>query len=1038
MTDILTSADFDHFFRAVRTDAPAPTATQLRAAPPPFAWQQRLVDELLTERPSGRAGQWPDLLDLPTGSGKTTTIDIALFVLACRDDAPRRIVFVVDRRVVVQQAASWARSLACRLNDALKEPESADPIVVTVARRLAAKSGVVPDPRRNRSARAVVAAELRGGIAADTTWAERPDTPTIITSTVDQVGSRLLMQGYGVSESMRPVHAGLLSNDVLFLLDEVHLSQPFAQTLDAVKKYRRRSSVLVWPGELDRWQVVQLSATPNTTGPNKPIDRFGLIDSDRSGVLGQRLTASKPTSVVAAPKARADADPNAGAVRALAEHALAAAHRAKAPHVIAVVANRVASATAVASWLERAAATQPADQRPEVLLLTGRMRPFDRDRALERHLEQVKTGRNRGALDRHVFLVGTQSIEAGVDFDVDALITQSASLDALKQRFGRVDRRGEVSASGEPSANVIVCASSSRQSASDPVYGDALSQTEAWLLERREVDFGISHLEIGGIAAAPMCSTPKLAPALLPTHLDAWAQNPTPHFAPEVSAWLHGPESAEDPDVAVVWRTGLIDRDGVFVQAILDAIPIRPDETVDVPLSHVRRWLRRVNPDPDLADVEGVSAVAEEGRRRAATRRFRIVTPDGAITPEITESARLSAIKPGDTVLVDVFEGGLTLGTWDPTAAGAVDDLSAIRRQVDPEDVQLPAWQRQAQPVRLDLALAETEAYARGEGPANHVESASMIRAWAGNCPVPVTDPDIPQATSDDIKQWCAAMPDVLRGSIQAAPGSPTTNLRALAALCDAPGEIVLIEIPSEGRWATLVFAPGPGVEQRGPGVDRDSTSTIGVQVELSAHGEDVAQWAQAFLRALRLPEEEVFDHSITVAARYHDIGKADSRFQLQLWEGQVQEALLAKSSIPPEDWRRRRAARASSGYPGGARHELLSAKMLIGSAVLDRPDADLIGHLVASHHGVGRPFASALRRPDVDPPEKTLLIGLTSFTTGEHGMIEVGSPIADWFWRSIRQHGWFGNAWLTALLRLADHEASRYPTPYEAGGAGD
>lgn len=1027
MIDSLHATDFDRFFRAVRTGVPGPTAVQLDEAPPPFPWQQRLVDELLDAGPSGRSGKWPQLLDLPTGSGKTTAIDIALFVLACRDDAPRRIVFVVDRRVVVQQAATWARRLAERLNGALHSPD-ADPVVAAVARRLAAKSGVVPSPSQNAAALVVVAAELRGGIAADTTWAERPDTPAIITSTVDQVGSRLLMQGYGVSESMRPVHAGLLANDVLFLLDEVHLSQPFAETLLSVKEYRRRSGRSVWPGVLDRWQVVQLSATPQTANFKAVLETFALTDADRSGALGQRINASKPASVLVAPRPRAGADPNAGLALALADNAWAAAERADTPQVIAVVANRVAIATAVAARLERAATAKAGKDRPDVLLLTGRMRPFDRDRILHLHRDEVTTGRDRLTLSRHVFIVGTQSIEAGVDFDVDALITQSASLDALKQRFGRVDRRGELAVEGRPSANVIVCEAPSRQPAKDPVYGTALTATETWLLQRKEVDFGIGHLIADSADQKGMCVEAAHAPALLPTHLNAWAQNPTPHFAPEVSAWLHGPESADDPDVAVVWRRGLIDRDNIFIQAILNAIPIRPDEAVDVPLSHVRRWLRSESPDTELVDLEGIGSREEDRSRRNARRWFRIVAPDGTVT-----GGQPSAIKPGDTVLVDVAEGGLTLGTWDPIATSDVADLSALPRSVDPDPGLAPAWQQRPQPARLDLLLAEAEEQARRQFTAKQFDSAAAIRGWAAGCPVPVTDPDLPQATSLDIQQWSADMPVALRDLLAANATGVAVHLRALAELCRSR-DFNLIEIPREEGPGTIVFAWQSDGRQRAPWSDRES-ATIGVQVALSAHGDDAAQWAGAYLRALSFPESEIADHAVTVAARYHDIGKADPRFQLQLWEGRVNEALLAKSGIPADDWRRWRAARASSGYPSGARHELLSAAMLIGSPIMDRDDAELVGHLVATHHGIGRPFAPALRVADEGPPDKIESIDAMSFSLARHDMIAVGSPVADWFWRSIRKHGWFGNAWLTALLRLADHQASRFPTPFEGGG---
>jgi CRISPR-associated endonuclease/helicase Cas3 len=66
----------------------------------PFGWQRRLLEQIV------RCKRWPRVLDLPTGAGKTTCIDVALFALAL-DAAkeatdrwsPRRIAMVVDRAV---------------------------------------------------------------------------------------------------------------------------------------------------------------------------------------------------------------------------------------------------------------------------------------------------------------------------------------------------------------------------------------------------------------------------------------------------------------------------------------------------------------------------------------------------------------------------------------------------------------------------------------------------------------------------------------------------------------------------------------------------------------------------------------------------------------------------------------------------------------------------------------------------------------------------------------------------------------------------
>src|SRR5687768_9993240 len=87
----------------------APTFAEFFAALHPgriaFPWQVRLAHEVV-------ASGWPDLLDLPTGVGKTTTMEIALHSLAVAPERmPRRTLLVVDRRIVVDKGAEEARSI---------------------------------------------------------------------------------------------------------------------------------------------------------------------------------------------------------------------------------------------------------------------------------------------------------------------------------------------------------------------------------------------------------------------------------------------------------------------------------------------------------------------------------------------------------------------------------------------------------------------------------------------------------------------------------------------------------------------------------------------------------------------------------------------------------------------------------------------------------------------------------------------------------------------------------------------------------------
>jgi CRISPR-associated endonuclease/helicase Cas3 len=75
---------------------------------PPFGWQRRLFEQHFADFGPPRC-EFPPTLDLPTGLGKTSVIAIWLLALAWQAHnggvrLPRRLVYVVDRRTVVDQA----------------------------------------------------------------------------------------------------------------------------------------------------------------------------------------------------------------------------------------------------------------------------------------------------------------------------------------------------------------------------------------------------------------------------------------------------------------------------------------------------------------------------------------------------------------------------------------------------------------------------------------------------------------------------------------------------------------------------------------------------------------------------------------------------------------------------------------------------------------------------------------------------------------------------------------------------------------------
>ena len=252
----LTHVDFASFFRDVHGHEP-------------FPWQQRLTEHVLSR------GAWPKVMDLPTGTGKTAVLDTTVFAMAARPvNSPRRVVFVIDRRIVVDQVYVRAQRIRDRI-------EAGD---TEMLRR-------VRDGLRSLSDGELLGvAALRGGIPVDNEWTHRPDQPWVVVCTVDQFGSRLLFRGYGVSPGMRPVQAGLAGNDCLVILDEVHLSVPFAETLAQVSK-------LESGGLPRRFHVVEMSATPSGT----EAEPFRWDDADLAcEEFRRRIEARKEAKLVPA------------------------------------------------------------------------------------------------------------------------------------------------------------------------------------------------------------------------------------------------------------------------------------------------------------------------------------------------------------------------------------------------------------------------------------------------------------------------------------------------------------------------------------------------------------------------------------------------------------------------------------------------------------------------------------------------------------------------------------------------------------------
>lgn len=958
----------------------------------PFPWQVDLVQQLQRDR------RWPELVDLPTGSGKSSLLEIAIFLMALGADLdprerwmPRRVVLVVDRRVIVDQAADRGRGIVAALA-ALADPRR--PICQRVARRLSTLSAGGPP---------LTAQVMRGGIERDSSWASRPDVPTLLASTVDQVGSRLLFRGYGVTDGMRPVHAGLLGADCLFLLDEVHLARPFAETLKQVEHYRAWREI-----ELpSRWEVVELTATP-TVGAER-IFPATPIEPGSHPVLRRRLEAVKPARLepvsVVKDADRADAQFGAACTR-LARELI----DQRQLRTIGVIVNRVGTARRVAEELAR----NPGDL--DVVLLTGRMRPLERDAVLGRWRHRLELGRTRNDEDKPLVLVATQSIEAGADFDLDGIVTECASLDALRQRFGRVDRDGALAERGTPSYSVIAIRSTQVGGTDpDPIYGGALRATWAWLSGLDQVDFGLTRLpDPEPVRLRALLPPARNAPILLPTHLEQLARTSHPVTAePLVERWLHGiDQDAEVADVQLVWRAdidpSLLDaaagspEDLAFwLTARVGACPPLTGEMLSVPVAQARAWLAQL-PVEDVADTTvnlGTETTSRDGRLAIRWRR-------GA-----AELVAPAAIAPGDVLVLPAAYGGLWHGNWAPEQPALVKsgaDLAAL-----------------ATLSQRNRAIWRFVRASHGVGAAG-VDRAGEDLLPEALADLPMRDrrqrvaDALALARASSTKAWEETVLDHLVARL--------ASLRLISAPECIDGEVQSSYLVLSTRPVRDASLTGADEASDLGAEDQEATSFTGVDgARLDEHLAGVGSWALRFATALGLDQDRCRD--LEVAGHLHDLGKADPRFQAWLRGGEPPPPgaeLLAKSTVPDLDRSARARHRELAGYPRGGRHELTSVALVEGTSLLDAArDPDLVLHLVGTHHGFGR-----YRFDPVEDPEPVTVRaaagGAVLEVRSDHGAERVDAPGVERFWRLQRRYGWYGLAWLEAVLRLADQERSR------------
>ncbi|MFV0525934.1 MAG: type I-U CRISPR-associated helicase/endonuclease Cas3 [Acidimicrobiales bacterium] len=913
-----------------------PTFARFHAAvtglPEPLPWQSALADSV------AGTGQWPTGIGVPTGLGKTTCIDIAVWALA-RDQAvgdgqrraPTRIWYVVNRRLLVDAATDRAHRLQGLLRTSTDGP------LKVVADALAAMSATRWEFGPLHVAR------LRGGVEQDHRPPD-PSCPSIVLSTVPMFGSRLLFRGFGVSPGMRPIDAALAGTDSLVLLDEAHLAMPL-QKLLAERSELTPAEVPVLPAGRETSRLVNLTATGDESS-------FDLTPADETHPLvRRRLDAAKPT--------RLEESADAKVPDTMADAAVEVGGRLVGQGVIPAVVlftNTARRAPLVVAALGRRLKRAGLD-KAEVVTLTGRLRPHDAETVRSRLLNPdagVASGRESDP-GRPLFVVATQTLEVGADLDFDALVTESAGVRALTQRFGRLNRLGD-----RPHAEAVIVHANDVKNGVWPVYGEEPAEVWSRLLAAADdaLTVALSPGVIAEVLGAPGDQPPP-APELLPNFVREWAKTSPPRRRPDEGELPVEPFIVGEDDgrltVSVLWRhrlprtVGGVEADSPLFR--LEPAPV-PAEVVELPIREVREWLGE---EPQVW----------------------VYRPDNGRLTQTTADA----VRPGDVVAVPTDRGGYDAATgWDPDASAPVDDLSG--ELTDRAVVST---------VSMMNAGLDADAIAELAVSPDAAQSAHTGGVWG--CTTPGgSDED----TSERVEDFVASTGELLAreaSSWSMARPSPVAPL-------------MLIRPRSTGR------RPPPRVEaeeELSIGVDLADDAAL-----LDVHLVNVGARARAAGVAIGLPDPIV--EAVALAGRLHDCGKADPRFQLML--GADAGEALAKSR-PGQPTTR-------AIWPSGGRHEAISGRLVEAWMAAARPDppvdADLVMHLVMSHHGHGRPLVQWVDGSDVVTVSREVE-GMTVSTTGDLGAVDWAQPAR--FARLCDRYGYWGLTLLEAVLRQADHTES-------------
>ncbi len=544
---------------------------------------------------------------------------------------PRRLVYVVDRRAVVDQATTVA--------DEIREKYPA-----------------------------LRVSTLRGQHVDNREWLADPTTPAIVVGTVDMIGSRLLFSGYGVSRKMRPYHAGLLGADTLVVLDEAHLVPPFEKLLRAVEGGSDTMGPCAEEERkiVPRFRLLSLSATGRNDEAGKI---FRLSPEDRKDeTVEERLSARKRLTVETL-------DDRKNLTAKLAERAWTLAEQG--PARVVVYCDRRDDAVKVKKEIDK-------KFKPVSELLVGGRRVFEREPLSNRLKKHGFLGDAEGKPKQPTFLIATSAGEVGIDLDADHMVCDLVEWERMVQRLGRVNRRGK----GDACIEVIATPDTNKPKNKVKEWEERWNECLARLRkpldslrclgsgDERDVSLGAilelkeraeNDSELQEVIEAATTPAP-LRPALTRALVDAWSMTSLDEHTgrpDDIQPWLRGWEEDQQPQTIVVWRKYLpVRTDGAAatkgdIEAFFEAAPPHASEKLETETSRVVDWLVKratvVSGRSQKFSHDVAAYVLSAARDHRRTLKRHDLEDNKENKKKLKED-----ILPGATLVVDARLGGLS------------------------------------------------------------------------------------------------------------------------------------------------------------------------------------------------------------------------------------------------------------------------------------------------------------------------------------------------------------------------------------------